>query len=174
MTTSPDHLAKARAADSERRRSRVLKALDQLAANAEEISVSSVARAADVHRSLIHRHNDLHAAVLARAAEPPTRAAAAPQVSRQSLLADVANLTARNSRLSAHITRLERRLSEALGQAVWEASGLGAPADVETLTRRVTELEQQVLDLRAEVAERDEDLTAARAANRELMTQVNR
>ncbi|WP_406178387.1 hypothetical protein [Streptomyces sp. NBC_00996] len=48
------------------------------------------------------------------------------------------------------------------------------PADVETLTRQVTELEQQILDLRAELAERDEDLTAARAANRELMAQVNR
>jgi chromosome segregation ATPase len=82
-------------------------------------------------------------------------------------------LTARNSRLSAHITRLERRLSEALGQAAWEASGLGAPADIETLTHRITELEQQVLDLRAELAERDEDLTAARAANRELMAQLN-
>ncbi|MFH8342964.1 DUF6262 family protein [Streptomyces sp. AM6-12] len=173
MTASPDRLAKARAADSERRRSRVLKALNQLAANGEEISVSAVARAAGVHRSLIHRHGDLHAAVLARAAEPPPGATAGTQVSRQSLLADVANLTARNSRLSAHITRLERRLSEALGQAVWEASGLGAQADVETLTRRIAELEQQILDLRAELAERDEDLTAARAANRELTTQVN-
>jgi hypothetical protein len=35
-------------------------------------------------------------------------------------------------------------------------------------------LEQQILDLRAELAERDEDLTAVRAANRELMAQVNR
>ncbi|MFJ6889850.1 hypothetical protein ACIQRC_34090 [Streptomyces californicus] len=111
---------------------------------------------------------------LARAAEPPPGTTAGTQVSRQSLLADVANLTARNSRLSVHIARLERRLSETLGQAAWEASGLGAPADVETLTRRVTELEQQILDLRAELTERDEDLAAARAANRELMTQVNR
>lgn len=173
MTTSPDHLAKARAADSERRRARVLKVLDQLAANGEEITVSSVARAADVHRSLIHRHGDLHAAVLARAGEPPPGATAGTQVSRQSLLADVANLTARNNRLSAHITRLERRLSEALGQAAWEASGLGAPADIETLTRRITELEQQILDLRSELDERDEDLAAARTANRELMAQLN-
>jgi AcrR family transcriptional regulator len=117
VTTSPEHLAKARAADSERRRSRVLKALDQLAADGEEISVSAVARAAGVHRSLIHRHGDLHAAVLARAAEPSPGAMAGIQVSRQSLLADVANLTARNSRLSAHIARFERRLSQALGQA---------------------------------------------------------
>jgi uncharacterized small protein (DUF1192 family) len=140
----------------------------------EEITVSAVARAAGVHRSLIHRHGDLHAAVLARAAEPPPGATAGSQVSRQSLLADVANLTARNGRLAAHITRLERRLSEVLGQAAWEASGLGAPADVETLTRRIDELEEQVLGLRAELAERDDDLAAARAANRELMAQLNR
>lgn len=92
----------------------------------------------------------------------------------QVVLADVANLTARNSRLSAHITRLERRLSKILGQAAWEASGLGAPPDVKTLTHRVTELEQQILDLRAELGERDVDLAAARVANRELMAQVNR
>jgi hypothetical protein len=49
----------------------------------------------------------------------------------------------------------------------------GTPADIETLTRRVNELEQQILDLCAELAERHEDLTAARAANRELMAQVN-
>ncbi|WP_104532062.1 hypothetical protein [Streptomyces natalensis] len=174
MSSSPNHLARARAADSTRRRTRVLKALDKLAADGEEITVSSVARTAGVHRSLIHRHGDLHAAVLARASEPPPGTAAGTQVSRQSLLADVANLTARNGRLSMHITRLERRLSEALGQAAWEASGLGAPADIETLTRRTTELEQQILDLRGELAERDEDLEAARAANRELMAQLNR
>ncbi|MFF6904293.1 hypothetical protein [Streptomyces hydrogenans] len=51
---------------------------------------------------------------------------------------------------------------------------LGAPVDVETLTRRAIELEQQILDLRAELAERDKDLTAARAASRELMGQLNR
>ncbi|MFF8366834.1 hypothetical protein ACF05F_33135 [Rhodococcus erythropolis] len=174
MSTSPDHLIRARAADSDRRRNRVFKALDQLTTAGEEISVSSVARAAGVHRSLIHRHGDLHAAVIARAGQPPAQTTTGTQVSRKSLLADVANLTARNGRLSAHITRLERRLSETLGQTAWEASGLGAPADVETLTRRTTELEQQVLDLRGELAERDEDLEAARAANRELMAQLNR
>jgi uncharacterized small protein (DUF1192 family) len=174
VTTSPDHLARARAADSDRRRARVLKVLDKLTADGEEITISSVARAAGVHRSLIHRHGDLHAAVLARASEPPPSTATGTHVSRQSLLADVANLTARNGRLSAHISRLERRLSKALGQTAWEASGLGAPADVETLTCRIVELEQQILDFRAELAERDEDLAAARAANRELMAQLNR
>jgi hypothetical protein len=153
VSSSPDHLARARAADSDRRRTRVLKILDKLAADGEEITVSSVARAASVHRSLIHRHGDLHAAVLARASEPTPGTATGPQVSRQSLLADVAN------RRPATVVcpRTSPGLNGALGQAAWEASGLGAPADVETLTRRTTELEQQILDLRGELAERDED-----------------
>ncbi|MFJ7258523.1 hypothetical protein ACIQWV_40050 [Streptomyces sp. NPDC098085] len=174
VTTSPDHLTRARAADSERRK----------VPRPEGAGPARRQRRGDqclrgrphcrLHHSLIHRHDDLHAAVLARAAEPLPDATVGAQVSRKSLLADVANLTARNGRLSAHITRLERRLSATLGQAAWEASGLGAPADIETLTHRVTELEQQVLDLRAELDERDEDLAAARAANRELMAQLNR
>lgn len=153
MRSSPDHLVRARAADFDRRRTRVLKVLDKLAAEGQEITVSSVARAAGVRCSLIHRHGDLHAAVLARASEPPPGPANGTQVSHKSLMADVANLTARNRRLSAH----ERHLSESLGQTAGEASGLGAPADIETLTRRTTELEQQILDLRGELAERDED-----------------
>ncbi|MFV2118530.1 hypothetical protein ACE14D_08800 [Streptomyces sp. Act-28] len=117
MTTSPVHLARARTADSDRRRTRVLKALDKPAAAGEEVTVSSVARAAGVHRSLIHRHGDLHAAVLARASEPRPGTATGRQVSRRSLPADVANPTARNGCPSAHITWLEPRLSAALGRA---------------------------------------------------------
>lgn len=166
-------VAKARATDSEGRRARVLKVLDQLTANGEEITGSSVAHAVGVHRSLIH-HGDLYAAVLARAGGPPPSATVGTQVGRQSLLADVANPTVRNSRPSAHLTWLERRLSEALGQAVWEAFGLGAPADVESLTRRIGELEQRILDLRSVLAERGEDLAAARAAKRDSMAQLNR
>ncbi|MFE3493843.1 hypothetical protein [Streptomyces sp. NPDC059175] len=40
MSSSPDHLARARAADSDRRRTRVLKVLDKLAADGEVITVS--------------------------------------------------------------------------------------------------------------------------------------
>ncbi|GGV67562.1 hypothetical protein GCM10010277_76350 [Streptomyces longisporoflavus] len=76
--------------------------------------------------------------------QPLPSTTAGTQVSRKLLLADVANLTARSGRLpvAAHITRLERRLSEAPGQTVWEASGLGEPAGIEMLTRRTAESEQ--------------------------------
>jgi DNA-binding transcriptional regulator YiaG len=44
----------------------------------------------------------------------------------------------------------------------WESRGTGEPP-----------LEQQAADLRIQLDERDQDLTAARAANRQLMTQLN-
>ncbi|MFJ5726406.1 hypothetical protein [Streptomyces sp. NPDC093149] len=108
-----------------------------------------------------------------RAAQPPD-GPTGPQVSRQSLLADLANLTERNTRLARHITQLERRLSEALGQEAWHRSGLGAPGDIDTLHQQIAHLKQQVADLNTQLTERNEDLEAARATNRELMTQLNR
>ncbi|MFJ3637617.1 hypothetical protein [Streptomyces sp. NPDC090112] len=136
------------------------------------ITVSAVARLANVHRSLIYRHSDLHAAVLARSAQPP-EGSAGPRVSHQSLLADLANLTDRSTRQTQHIAQLERRLSHALGQDAWRATGLGAPTDIDAFQERIAHLEQQVADLAAQLGERDEDLVAARATNRELMNQLN-
>lgn len=52
-------------------------------ASDEEITVSAVSRAAGVHRSLIYRHPDLHAAVTAHAAaEPPPGTAIGPSASK--------------------------------------------------------------------------------------------
>ncbi|MFC4981884.1 hypothetical protein [Streptomyces atroolivaceus] len=95
------------------------------------------------------------------------------QVSRNSLLSDLANLTERNTRLAGHVARLEQCLSEALGQDAWRATGLGAPTDTDTLQRKIDHLEQQVAELRDQLSEREEDLQASRATNRELMTQLN-
>ncbi|MFE9804255.1 hypothetical protein ACFYP6_36380 [Streptomyces goshikiensis] len=122
--TSPaDRLAQARTDDYTRRRRRVLAALVDLTRDGQPISVSAVARLDGVHRSLIYRHGDLHAAVAARAAQPPNNASG-PQVSLNSLLSDLANLTERNARLAEHVARLGQRLSEAFGQDAWRATGL--------------------------------------------------
>ncbi|MFF5781646.1 DUF6262 family protein [Streptomyces virginiae] len=108
------HLTDARHQDSERRRAKVLAALDQLSASGADISVSVVSRAAGVHRSLIYRHPDLHAAITTRAAEPQINTAAGPSASKQSLLVDIANLTDRVRRQDTHIRYLEQRLGETL------------------------------------------------------------
>lgn len=166
-------LVAARRDDSSRRRQRLLKALNEAAASGEAITISGIARAAGVHRSFIHRHPDLHAAVLAQAAKPPKTTNGSPAVSRQSLLADLINLQSRNARMAQTITTLERRLTETLGEAAWRESGLGAPLDNETLQRRITELEQENVALRQQLADRDDELDAARATNRTLMTRLN-
>jgi len=57
VTTSP--MADGRRADSERRRQRVLKALDQAIRDGADLSVSGLARAAGVDRTYFYRHRDL-------------------------------------------------------------------------------------------------------------------
>jgi regulator of replication initiation timing len=138
----------------------------------------AVARAAGVDRSFLYRHHDLRAQILQRAARAQSEASLprATTVSRQSLLADLANLRAHNERLRRQNAKLARRLSEVLGEKIFRASGLGGGAadEAEALRRRVAELEQAVEDLRQQLTERTEELEAARATNRELMAEVNR
>jgi chromosome segregation ATPase len=174
MTAATAAIAAARQAHSARCRQRVLKALNDAITAGEEISISAIARKAGVDRSLLYRHRDLHALVAAKAAEPPTIASAGPAVSRASLLADLAGAHERIHRLARENTQLRQRLSEALGEQAWRESGLGAPDDVQTLQRRLTDCEQQVVELRRQLADRDDDLDAARATNRDLMTALNR
>ncbi len=170
-------LAASRRRDSTRRRQRVLAALDRLTGAGEEVSVAAVARAAGVDRSFLYRHHDLRAQILTRAAQsqPDASMTRSAKVSHQSLLADLANLRGHNERLRRQNGKLARRLSDALGEEIFRASGLGAPAadETEELRRRVAELEQTMLDLRQQLKERTEELDAARATNRDLMAELN-
>ncbi len=163
-----------RHADTARRRHRVITALDRALAEGAEGSVSAIARTAGVDRSFLYRHRDLLEKIHALATEPPTTGRGTGQaVTRASLQADLLAAHERAARLNARIQHLEKRLSDALGEHAWRESGLDTPADVDALHQQITHLEQQVADLRLQLAERDEDLTAARAANRELMARIN-
>ncbi len=168
-----DSLIAARRRDSTRRRQRVLSALDQLAAAGQEISVSAVARSAGVDRSFLYRHHDLRAQIHARAAVPEN-SPASTAASKQSLLADLANLREQSQRLRKQNIALTARLSEALGAEVFQASGIGHTDESEALRACVSQLEQQVLDLRQELEERTGELDASRAANRDLVALANR
>ena len=68
--TASQALADARRRDVARRRQQVHQAIAGLRAQAGQITISSVAARARVHRSFIHRHPDLHAAVIAAAEDP--------------------------------------------------------------------------------------------------------
>lgn len=171
---SPQALIATRRRDSTRRRQRVLDALGQLAADGREISVSAVARAAAVDRSFLYRHHDLRAQIHARADATPGTSQASTATSRQSLLADLANLQEQNRRLRQQNLSLTSRLSEVLGAEVFHASGIGHRDEPGQLRTRIAELEQHLLDLRQQLQERTDELDAARAANRDLMAMANR
>jgi chromosome segregation ATPase len=127
-----------------------------------------------VDRTFLYRHRDLLEKIHALEAAPPAASeGTGPAVTRASLQADLLAAHERALRLTARIRQLEQRLSEALGEQAWRESGLGAPADIGAMNQKITHLEQQAADLRLQLDERDQDLTAARAANRELMTQLN-
>src|SRR5260370_1303815 len=98
---------------------------------------------------------------------------AAPAVTRAPLQAYRLAAHERSARRAARTGQREKRLSEALGEQAWRESGLGAPADIDALSQKITHLEQQAIDLRLQLEEREQDLAAARAANRELMAQLN-
>jgi hypothetical protein len=63
---------------------------------------------------------------------------------------------------------------ELLGEQVCRASGIGAPDHAADLERHVAELGQRLMDLQQELDDRTDELAAARAANRELMAELNR
>jgi len=167
-------LAKGRQADSARRRQRVIAALGKAAAHGAEISVSGIARAAAVDRSFLYRHRDLLSQIHALEAAPPVAGdATGPAVTRASLQADLLAAQERAVRLNARVQQLEKRLSEALGEQAWRASGLGQSPDLDQLREQAAGLQQQNIGLRLTLEERDQELNAARAANRELMAQLN-
>jgi hypothetical protein len=127
--TAPEALTQARRQDVARRCQRVHQALAELRTQAEEITISAVARRARVHRSFIHRHPDLRAAVLQAADGDLPVDVPSNGVSRRSLLADNANLREQNRRLAQQLHTLEDRLADLLGEQAFQRSGLGAPPD---------------------------------------------
>jgi hypothetical protein len=175
MTTEETPLTRARRRDVDRRRQRVHQAMADMQVDGSEISVSAVAARARVHRSFIHRHPDLHAAVLKAAADATTSPSpAASAISHRSVLAENANLHEQNRRLAQQVTDLEDRLSELLGQQAFERSGLGASASTAAVQAELEAQRQTILDLKRALEERDEELAAVRETNHRLMNQLNR
>ena len=163
-------MTEGRRADTARRRQRVIKALNDAVTRGDDLTVTAIARTAAVDRTFLYRHRDLLGQIHAAATQPATPTSAP---SRASLQADLLAAQQRALRLHAQVRQLEQRLSQLLGEQTWRESGLGAPDDIDELKQRIIHLEQQAVDLRIQLDERDQDLAAARAANRELITQLN-
>lgn len=161
-----------RRADSSRRQAAVHTTLDRMMKNGEHITVSAVARAAGVHRSLIYRHPELQAAVDAASTTPapPPRP---DNITDASLKATVDNERARNRRLTARVAQLERRLSEALGREAHHDNEFADVNEIPELERRIGHLEHENADLRERLRDTLLELEASHHVNHQLTRQLN-
>jgi hypothetical protein len=171
--TMTEAMITGRRADSHRRRERVRQTLDRARHQGHAVSVASIARTAGVDRSFLYRHADLLSEIHASQATSATRQHES-SVTNASLKADLANAQQHIARMAAHNRQLERKLSEVLGEQAWRESGLGAAPDIGRLQRQITALEQRNIALQHHLEDRDGGLDAARAANRELISALNR
>jgi hypothetical protein len=181
-------LAHARRQDSRTKRARADEAIAAMEKTGERISFPAVARRAGVSTSLLYSDTELSSRIAVardrqrqagdeRAWRLPTRSL----VTEQSLRCDLANAKERGRRLAEEVTLLRERLSRQLGAAGDVARGEASSPLLDDLEQRGAELEidnhrQQlrIAELETELRELAASLDAARAMNRELMTELNR
>ncbi len=160
------------------RAQRVRRVLETMAKAGEEVTIAGLARRARVSRQFLYRHPELRAEALRQQAIRDEAVYAGlgrgDETTSASLRADLAHADEQNRRLRRALARLEARLSLALGVEVAAEAELGRVDETQTLRSRVAALEAEVANLAQAVHERNEELEACRARNRELVSQLNR
>ena len=159
MAEHTRRLAALRRLDSADKARRVLAALDATLGTGEPLTIAALARRAGVSRRFIYDHPELRAEAGRRSAQAADRHTAATTASARvtvaSLRADLANAKAASRRLG----------QDAL-------AGLD-PATSDT-SGRLSQLEQALFEAGEQLAQRTEELQAARQINRELISRLNR
>jgi hypothetical protein len=172
-----DRLVAARRLDSTTKTSQVLAALESALSAGQPLSIASLARRAGVSRRFIYDHPELRAQAERRAAETADHCAATSvanaRVTLASLRADLANAKATNHRLNTELVGLRRRLGQLLGHDALADLEHAVP-DAGAANGRLTELEQSLFQAGEDLAQRSEELDAARQINRELLAKINR
>jgi chromosome segregation ATPase len=181
-------LRRARQHDSATKRARAREALNAMEHDGEPVTFPAVARRAGVSVSLLYADADLAGRIatlrdrqrqagIDRAWRLPARSL----VTEQSLRVELANARERARRLGEENGVLHERLRRHLGAAADIARGDAYEPLVERLEQRAAELEsdnhrqrQRITQLESAIRELSESLDAARAMNRELMSELNR
>ena len=123
-------------------------------------------------RTFLDRHRDLLAQIHVAQTRPTNPTGTGVSHARCTSTWSIAN--ERATRQASRFRLLENKLSELLGDQAWRDSELGAPDDIDHLKCPIAQLEQQVVVLTDQLTERNQELDAARADNRDLINQLNR
>lgn len=188
MADNSAALRRARRHDSTTKRRRAAETIDAFERSGEPINFPAIARRAGVSVSLLYADRDLASRIAAarerqlqagkrRAWQLPARSL----ITEQSLHAELANSKEQARQLAEEVTVLRERLARELGADADAARGQAIRPMLDQLEDRAAQLEADNHVLRQRIStlehERDEltdTLQAARAMNRELMTQINR
>lgn len=179
MADNHEPLAAARRLDSVTKVARVRAAIDATAAAGNAVTVTALARTAKVSRRFIYDHPELRAEAerqTARITERDgTALAANTRVTTASLRADLANIKAANQRLHTELAALRRRLGHLLGKDVLTEIAGNDTAEISSiLAPRVEQLEHKLFEIHEDLAQRTEELDAARQINRQLLERLNK
>lgn len=188
MADNSPALQRARRQDSRAKRQRAADALADMEKDGEPVTFASVARRAGVSVSLLYADVGLSSRVATardRQRQAGTdrawRLPARSLVTEQGLRTELANAKERCRRLSDEVVLLRERLSHHLGAVADIARGEALSPLIDQIEQRNAELEadnhrqqKRVTQLESDVRELNENLDAARALNRELMSELNR
>ena len=193
MTTHPSHnisgMLRRRHTESELKHQAVKTAVQQCVRGGVPRSVAGIARDAHTTETFLYRHeahpcelcSDLfgsgpvsfYRAQMAIINSARDRSAESDgRLTTAAIQAELANTKAANQRLRQQIRALERRLGQYLGveadskMTTLAASAAPSQADLAQLSATIE-------DLRSVIAERDQDLQAARRLNADLTRQLN-
>jgi chromosome segregation ATPase len=188
MADNSAALRRARRLDSRVKRQRATDAIGALEQAGEPITFPAVARRARVSVSLLYTDPELatriatardrqHQAGDRQTWKQPVRSL----VTEQSLRTDLANAKEQVRQLTEEVALLRQRLAQDLGATADIARGLDTNPVLTQLEQRAAELEADNHQLRRQATRQDEQireltdtLDAARATNRDLMSQLNR
>jgi hypothetical protein len=165
-------LKRARAEDAVRKRQYVADAIQNLTDNGSRVTFELVARRAGVSRQFLYGDKELRAAVenARRQAPVSPRPAIAVHADTAELQTDLLLTREEITRLRTENNKLKTKLIERAASSVLD----GHDEAVRTLTARSAELVRENADLRRQLTQTHEDLDAAKATNRDLMTALNR
>lgn len=188
MADNSAALARARRRDSQAKRARANDALRVMLETGEAVTFAGLARRAGVSVSLLYADKDL-AAKVADARDRQRQAGthrawrlpARSLVTEQSLRVELANAKEQLRQLHSEASLLRQRLARSLGTEADIARGRATAPLLDQLEDRASQLEADNAGLRRRVAELDAELRetidslgAARVANRDLMSMLNR